>query len=514
MPNSVGQGEPRPGANCLDGMDAFDVIVVGGGNAGLCAALAAADHGARVLLLERAPREERGGNSFVTAGVFRFPFEGVEDVARLVDDPLLDSGGRVQIGRYPGEEFYQDLLRVTKSETDPALARVLTTQALPTMTWLRQHGVEFVLSYDRQSYLVDGRYLFWGGLIVKTRGEGAGLVGTLYDACEKDGVAVNYDARATALAWDRAARAWGVVSATGGAPRLHRAPAVILASGGFEADPEMRAAHLGPQWREVKVRGTPHNTGDGITMGLMAGAQRAGDWSGCHAVAWDANAPAYNTRRLSQHYERDSYPFGVYVNIRGERFVDEGEDFRNYTYARIGQEIIRQPEQRAFQIFDKKTVPLLKAPYTLPDTTRIEAPTWGELAGKAGIEAGPLERTIAAFNASVNARPFNPAVKDGKAALGLRPPKSNWAQPLDVPPYVCFPVTCGITFTFGGLRIAPDARVLDVRDAPLRGLFACGELVGGLFRHNYLGGSGLTAGAVFGRLAGEGAAAVSRGISR
>lgn len=495
-------------------MNGVDVIVVGGGNAGLCAALAAVDRGARVLLLERAPRGERGGNSLVTAGVFRFPYEGVEDVARLVDDPLLGSRDRVQIGRYPEEEFYQDLLRVTKSETDPALARVLTTQALPTMTWLRQHGMEFVLAYDRQSYLVDGTHLFWGGLIVKTRGEGAGLVSALYDACERAGVAVQYDARATALARDGTAPLWAVEAAMEGGTRHHRARAVVLASGGFEADPEMRAAHLGPQWRQVKVRGTPHNTGDGITMALAAGAQRAGDWKGCHAVAWDLNAPACNEQRLSQHYERDSYPLGIYVDLLGERFVDEGEDFRNYTYARFGQEIFRQPGHLAFQIFDQKTVPLLKAPYALPDATRIDAMTWGELAGKAGIEAGPLERTVAAFNASINARPFNPAVKDGKAALGIRPPKSNWAQPLDAPPFVCFPVTCGITFTFGGLRIAPDAQVLDVHDVRLPGLFACGELVGGLFRHNYLGGSGLMAGAVFGRLAGMGGAGASQGTIR
>ena len=495
-------------------MTGFDVIVVGGGNAGLCAALAAGERQARVLLLERAPAAERGGNSFFTAGAFRFPYRGVEDVAALVDDPLLRSPEHLQIGEYPEEEFYQDLVRVTKSRTDPGLARVVTAQAFPTMAWLRGRGVEFVLAYDRQSYVVGGKPRFWGGLIVKTRGEGAGLVNTLYQACQTAGVAVQYGSRATALRWDNAAHLWVVEAMEDGHSRPYRARAVVLASGGFEADPEMRVAHLGPVWRLAKVRGTPCNTGDGITMGLMAGARAFGDWSGCHAVAWDANAPACNERRVSQHYERDSYPLGVYVNLLGERFIDEGEDFRNYTYARCGQEIIRQPRQMAFQIFDQKVVPLLKTPYTLPDATRIEASTWAELARKAGIEARTCERTLAAFNASVNTQPFNPAVKDGKAALGIRPRKSNWAQPLDAPPYVCFPVTCGITFTFGGLKIAPDAQVLDVHDERLPGLFACGELVGGLFHHNYLGGSGLTAGAVFGRLAGVGAAAVSGGITR
>ncbi len=495
-------------------MNGVDVIVVGGGNAGLCAALAAAERGARVLLLERAPAAERGGNSFVTAGAFRFPYAGAADVARLVDDPLLGSSERLEIGRYPEEEFYDDLVRVTNSKTDPALARVMISHAFPTMTWLRGWGVEFVLAYDRQSFLVEGTHRFWGGLVVKTKGEGAGLVTALYAACEHADVTVQYGARATALEWDAPARSWRVEAMMGGGSRRYPARAVVLASGGFEADPEMRVARLGPLWRLAKVRGTPHNTGDGIQMALAAGAQAFGDWGGCHAVAWDLNAPACNERRLSQHYERDSYPLGIYVNLLGERFVDEGEDFRNYTYARFGQEIIRQPRSLAFQIFDQKVTPLLKAPYALPETTRIEAPTWTELARKTAIEAGPLERTVAAFNASINTRPFDPAVKDGKATVGIRPPKSHWAQPLDAPPFVCFPVTCGITFTFGGLRIAPDAQVLDTHDARLPGLFACGELVGGLFYHNYLGGSGLMAGAVFGRLAGMGAADASRGIVR
>jgi tricarballylate dehydrogenase len=242
-------------------------------------------------------------------------------------------------------------------------------------------------------------------------------------------------------------------------------------------------------------------------LGLAAGARPFGDWSGCHAVAWDVNAPASNEERLGQHFERDSYPLGICVNLHGERFVDEGAEFRNYTYARYGHEILRQPRQVAFQIFDQKVVPLLKKPYTLARATRVEARTLAELAKNAGIETHGLERTITEYNAAVNANPFNPAVKDGKAAPGITPPKSNWAQRLDTPPYVCFPVVCGITFTFGGLKITPQAEVVGANDRRVSGLFACGELAAGLFYHNYPGGSGLIAGAVFGRTAGVGAAA-------
>src|SRR5437588_351055 len=394
-------------------MDAADVIVIGGGNAGLCAALAAAERKARVLLLERAPTEARGGNSAVTAGAFRFPYRGLEDIAQIVKDPSLEQPDKIEIGRYSEEDFSTDLRRVTQGEADPALGRTLVSQAFPTMQWLRGRGVEFVLAYDRQSFLVNGRHRFWGGLIIKTQGGGPGRVG----------------------------------------------------------------------------------------------ARPFGQWSGCHAVAWDLNAPAANERRLVQHFERDSYPLGIYVNIRGERFVDEGEDFRNYTYARYGQEIMRQPLQVAFQLFDQQAVHLLKKPYTLPGTTRVEGETLEALARTARIEVATLKRTIAAYNAAVNGEEFNPAVKDGKAALGITPPKSNWAQRLDSPPYLCFPVTCGITFTFGGLRIGPDAALVNADDRKLAGLFACGELAAGLFYHNYPGGSGLMAGAVFGRLAGMGAAA-------
>ncbi len=488
-------------------MDRFDVMVIGGGNAALCAALAAAERGASALLLERAPQDRRGGNSYVTAGAMRFPYRGTEDVAQIVSDPALKRPERIEIGQYTEDEFLEDLRRVTQGEGDPALAQALVSGAFPTMKWVREKGVEFVLAYDRQSFLVNGRHRFWGGLIVKTKGEGPGLIDTLYRACQRARVAVQYGARATGLEWEDAPRWWRVQATIDGRPREYRALAVVLACGGFEANPEMRAAHLGPRWKAVKVRGTPFNTGDGIRMGLAAGARPFGDWGGCHAVAWDVNAPACNEERLGQHFERDSYPLGLYVNLRGERFVDEGAEFRNYTYARFGQEIIRQPRQVAFQIFDQKVVPLLKKPYTLPRTTRVEARTLAELAKKAGIEARSLDRTIAQYNAAVNDRVFDPAQKDGKAAMTVTPPKSNWAQRLDTPPYVCFPVTCGITFTFGGVKITPQAEVVGADERRIAGLFACGEVAAGLFYHNYPGGAGLMAGAVFGRMAGAGAAA-------
>ena len=486
-------------------MDTFDVIVIGGGNAGLCAGLAAAECEARVLLLERAPQELRGGNSFVTAGAFRFPYSGLDDIGELVRDRVLRTPEKIEIGRYGEEDFLSDLQRVTQSRSDPALGGALVSQAFPTMKWLRQNGVEFTLAYDRQSFLVEGRHRFWGGLIVMVRGEGPELVDTLYRACQRRRVAIQYGAHATGLQREPGG-SWRVQTVVNERHWDYPGRAVVLACGGFEANAEMRAAHLGPRWKPVKVRGTPFNTGDGIRMALAAGAQPYGDWSGCHAVAWDINAPDVNMRRVGQHYERDSYPLGIYVNTHGERFVDEGADFRNYTYARYGQEIMRQPRQIAFQIYDQKIVPLLKKPYTLPGTTRIEAGTWREVARQAGIEERGLERTVAEYNGAVNHSAFNPAIKDGKAAPGLRPPKSNWAARLDAPPYVCFPVTCGITFTYGGLRVTPEAAVVDGDGRPMPGLFACGELIGGLFYHNYPGGSGLMAGAVFGRLAGSGAA--------
>jgi tricarballylate dehydrogenase len=254
------------------------------------------------------------------------------------------------------------------------------------------------------------------------------------------------------------------------------------------------------------VRGTFYNTGDGIKMALDIGAQPFGHWSSCHAVAWDLNAPPFGDRKVGELFQKHSYPLGIIVNVKGERFLDEGADFRNYTYAAYGRELLNQPQRAAFQIFDSKVIPLLRDEYRIREVTKAETSTIEELARKLEIDVNGLARTVREFNAAVQPAEFNPAVLDGKGTEGITPPKSNWALPLDSPPFVGFAVTTGITFTFGGLRINLKGEVLNTENHTIQGLYAAGELVGGLFYYNYPGGSGLMAGAVFGHLAGSEAA--------
>jgi tricarballylate dehydrogenase len=292
-----------------------------------------------------------------------------------------------------------------------------------------------------------------------------------------------------------------------GQPHEVVARSVVLAAGGFEADPERRARHLGRRWDRAIVRGNPLNTGEVLELALAGGAAGHGDWASCHRMAWDAGAPpGGGDRELTNQLTRQSYPVGIVVNKLGRRFVDEGADFRNYTYARYGREILAQPDGVAFQLFDAKTRPLLRTEeYDSRPITGAEASDLVGLAEELGIDADGLIREVAAFNESIVDVPFDPAIKDGRAAR-VDPPKSNWAQALDTPPYYGYAVACGITFTFGGLRVDERARVLDHTGQPLPGLYAAGELVGGLFSGNYPGGSGLTAGAVYGRRAGHSAA--------
>jgi tricarballylate dehydrogenase len=485
-----------------------DVAVVGAGNAALCAALAAAEAGAKVVVLETAPEGERGGNSAYTAGAMRTVYDGVADVRKLVPDIGDEDVKNTDFGSYSFDEYFDDMARITQHRADPDLLEILIRQSLPTLEWMRCQGVRFQPSYGRQAFKVDGRFKFWGGLAVETWGGGPGLVQALFDSVGHAGVRVVYEARARELMLS-GGRVEGVRATLRGGETLEvTAGAVVLASGGFEANAEMRARYLGPGWDLAKVRGSRHNMGDGIQMALAAGAEPFGNWSGCHAVGWDMNAPPYGDLEVGDGFQKHSYPFGIMVNAGGQRFLDEGADFRNYTYAKYGREILAQPGQFAWQIFDAKVTHLLRDEYRIREVTRVTADSIEDLAGKMeGVDGARLAQTIGEFNAAVQTDvPFDPNVKDGRGTAGLAVAKSNWANPLDTPPYEAYGVTCGITFTFGGLHIDGGGRVLDVAADPIPGLYAAGELVGGLFYFNYPGGTGLTAGAVFGRRAGSAAA--------
>ncbi len=483
----------------------YDTVVVGAGNAALCAALAAREQGASVLVLEAAPQQARGGNSYFTGGLMRFPFRGMDDIRAVIPDLSEAEANAVELDPYTEDQFYEDVARLGEYRADPELLACLVSNAFPTMCWLQEKGVRFTLATGRQAFRVGDRFRFYGNLVVEAVGGGPGLIEALFRAAERDGAEVWYEARALRLLTDDGRRVRGVLVQREGSYLEVGSRSVVLACGGFEANPEMRARYLGPNWDLAKVRGTAFNQGDGIRMALEIGAQPFGHWSGCHAVAWDANAPPYGDRKVGDLFQKHSYPLGIVVNRLGQRFLDEGADFRNYTYARYGAEILKQPGQIAFQIFDAKVTHLLRDEYRIPQVTKATADTLEELAERLGIDREGFLRTVREFNAAVQDGTFNPAIKDGKGTRGITPPKSNWALPIDTPPFVGYAVTCGITFTYGGLRINTQGQVLDIYDRPLPGLYAAGELVGGLFYHNYPGGSGLMAGAVFGRIAGRGA---------
>lgn len=491
----------------------YDVIIVGAGNAATCAALSAKEQGARVLMLEKAPFDERGGNSLFTAGGFRFVHDGLDDLRTDILDDLSEAevGSIGNLPTHSKQKYIDDVMRVTENNADEELVEILAGQSRDTMRWLRKHKLRFIPMFGRQSFKIEGKHHFYGGVNIEAVGGGWGLVDQLMKAAEREKIDIRYATALVGLIQDQKGAVVGVRAK--GPDGFEEIPckAAVLACGGFQANPEMRVRYFGPGWELCKVRGTRYNTGDGINAAMAIGAQPFGGWSTCHAVQWDISAPPFGDRVILDNYQKHSYPIGIVVNLKGERFIDEGADMRNYTYAKYGREVMKQPMRAAVQIFDAKTIDNVRDEYRIREVTKAEANTIEELAEALEIDVEGLKKTIAEFNAACRPGSYNPSILDGVGTVGITPPKSNWALPIDKPPFSGFVVTCGITFTFGGLRIDTRGNVLDLVDKPIPGLYAAGELVGGLFYQNYPGGTGLMNGAVFGRLSGKSAGGFAAG---
>jgi len=486
------------------------IIVVGAGNAALCAAIAALENGAEVLMIEKASKNEAGGNSKYTAGAMRFVYNNNEDLYPLLVNPEDERLSKTEFGSYTKAKFEIDLLGFNDGKPLSLHQKILIEQSYDTMHWLSSHQIKFDPIYSRQSFEKDGKYIFWGGLTLEAKGEGVGLVEAEMQAFKRLGGIILYEHEAVELLVENE-KVSGIKCVTPDGKKILEADAIVLACGGFEANEKLREQYIGGQWKHSKVRGTPHNTGNGLSMALQVGAAFHGNPQGCHAVPMDLHMPDYGNLSIPyiqrKNYRKICYFLGIMLNANGERFVDEGINFRNYTYAQFGKAILEQPQHFAWQIFDSKVEHLLYEEYSFEDAHFVEAETLENLVKKLnGVDAKNALKTINAYNASVDKKtPFDPTILDGKGTQDLVLNKSNWANTLDQPPFKAYPVTCGITFTYGGLKVNDQAAVLNENDKPIQGLFACGEMVGGVFNNGYPGGSGLTSGAVFGRLAGEAA---------
>ena len=459
-------------------------------------------------MLEKAPFELRGGNTRFAGGMFRFIHpRGIEDLIPIVrgnDDPST-----VTVDPYPPEAYEADIKRVTGGRADPVLTRVMIDRSLDTLLWMAEVGVPFEFSRAVGAVTKPGSttvHLAFGAGI-RAIHEGVGLSASLFEIAEKNAVEIHYASQAGKILTDDDGKVTGIEVRGPNGLQHFTCGALVLASGGFQASEEMRTAYLGKEWGLVKVRGTRFNTGEMTRAAVAVGAQTYGHWGGCHATPIDADAPPYGDLELTDKTNRLSYTFGVMLNCDGNRFVDEGEDGNLYTYAKFGAEILKQRNAVVFQVFDQQTVPLLERRYntgkpveagTLEDLVKGIASRYGALT----FNTAQALRTLEAYNqACSDEKTFDPDKKDGKRTNGLALEKSNWATRLDRPPFRAYSATTGITFTFGGVRIDTDARVLDAIDRPIPGLFATGEITGGFYYGNYPAGSGLMRGAIFGRIA-------------
>jgi tricarballylate dehydrogenase len=452
-----------------------EVLVIGSGLAGMSAAFSAREKGANVTLIDKASEASRSGNTRFSGGALRCPTKE-NTVDMLVDE----------------------LVRMTNGRADTALGRTLYRTAADDVEWLRALGAPIGSPATERPDLRGGRMSY------HVQGNGYGLVEAIYPQLARRGVDVRFETKATNLLVDASGRVAGVRARSRRGYIDLLASNVILATGGFQANTEMRVRYLGKDAASLVVRGSRHNTGDGLRMALDIGAQSTGDWGGFHSAVLDARSPPVEAGETNVN----SYPYTVMVNTLGERFVDEGEDFFDTTYVKYGKAILNQPGRIAYCLFDAKLAERDLVYCLHREFEPIEAGSLERLAENLRIPAARLIATVERYNAAVQPGEFDPEVRDGKCTRGIDPPKSNWATTLDTPPFFAYPVTGGITFTLGGLRVDTRARVLDTEDRALPGLFAAGEIIGGLFHENYPGGASLIRSLVFGRIAGREAAKV------
>ena len=459
----------------IDFSEAFDVVVAGGGNAALCAAITAARKGARVLVVEGAPEFYRGGNTRHTRNL------------RCAHD----GSAPTMTGPYGEDEFLDDLMRVTGGETDKALAALTIARSSELLGWMDGAGVRFQPPLGGTLSLGKTNAFFLGG--------GRGALNALYRQAQALGVAVVYDTPVIAVTVENGF----FMSATvrhEGRERSVRGRALVAACGGFEANIEWLKQYWGAAADNFLIRGTPYNKGAVLKMLLDAGVAAVGDPTQCHAVAIDARAPKFDGGIATR---LDSVIFGIVVNRDAQRFYDEGEDTWPKRYAIWGRLVAQQPGQIAYSIVDEKSIRLFM-PSIFP---AVSAPTIAELAAKLTLDPAALDQTVRDFNAAVRPGTFDASVLDDCRTQGLAIPKSHWARALDTPPYYAYPLRPGITFTYLGLRVNEEARMLMQDGAPAGNMYAAGEIMAGnVLGNGYLAGIGMTIGAVFGRIAGEGAA--------
>ncbi len=492
-------------------MNPKKIIVIGSGNAALCASMAALENGATVIILEKTNKNLSGGNSKYTAGAMRFVYNNNEELYPLLTNPTDEKIAKTEFGTYTKQKFEQDLLGFNNGKPLSMQQHILINNSYKTMRWLASHHVKFEPIFSRQTFEKNGKYIFWGGLTLEAKGEGVGLVEAELQEVEKLGGTILYEQEALELIVENE-RVVGVKCSTPEGEKIYEADAIVLGCGGFQSNANLRKKYMGENWGACKVRGTPANTGAGIEMALKVGAVFHGNPEGCHAVPMDLKMQNYGNLEIPhlqrKNYRKICYFLGIMLNANGVRFVDEGKNFRNYTYAQFGKAILEQPNHFAWQIFDSKVEPLLYEEYRFWDAHFVQADNLENLVKQLeGVNQQAALQTISQYNNAVDTNTkFDPTILDGKATQGLSLNKTNWANTLDTPPFKAYPVTCGITFTYSGLKVNKQAAVLNKNDEPINGLFACGELVGGVFYNGYPGGSGLTSGAVFGKLAGEAAA--------